>query len=330
MALNVLVIGVGNIAQGFDEPDSSLVKTHLKGYLFFKNYFEVTDIFDLNKSLVEYVGLKWGISNCHYDFQKVANKKFNVISICTPDNTHEYYLDKAILMKPDVIFLEKPIGVDFAKAKKIFEYCLVNNILLVTNYSRMFLNDFNQLKTELQNGLLGKVLSINIKYHKGFYHNCSHFINLVAFLLQPEYVNSLVLNSFVDFSDQDPSISGIVRLRVGKGYEFLLNFEAFDHRVLNMTEVDILTEEYRITYYESKGSWLKKIKKEIYFDGIELKEYVEESVKIIDYNYAMINAIDTIRKYLENKKKITISKYANIILTTTEIMEAIKNNNLKN
>jgi hypothetical protein len=44
----------------------------------------------------------------------------------------------------------------------------------------------------------------------------------------------------------------------------------------------------------------------------------------------MINAIDTIRKHLENKDEITISKYANIILTTTEIMEAIKNNNLKN
>ena len=330
MGWNVLVIGVGNIAQGFDEPDSSLVKTHLKGYLFFKNYFEVTDIFDLNKSLVENVGLKWGISNCHYDFQKVANKKFNVISICTPDNTHDYYLDKAILMKPDVIFLEKPVGVDFSKAKIIFEYCLANNILLITNYSRMFLNDFNQLKTDLHSGILGKVLSINIKYHKGFYHNCSHFINLVAFLLQPEYVNSLVVNSFVDYSDQDPSISGIVRLRVGKGYEFLLNFEAFDHRIINMTEVDILTEEYRITYCESKGSWLRKFKKENYFDGIELKEYIEESVKIIDYNYAMINAIETIRKHLENKEKITISKYAKIILTTTEIMEAIKNNNLQN
>jgi predicted dehydrogenase len=324
---NVLVIGVGNIAQGFDEPESSFVKTHLKGYLFFNKYFEVTDIFDLNKSLVEHVGVKWGITNCHNDFQTVINKKYNVISICTPDNTHEYYLEKAILMKPDVIFIEKPIGVDFSKAKKIFDYCLANNILLITNYSRIFLNDFNQLKTELQSGLFGKVLSINIKYHKGFYHNCSHFINLIIFLLQPEYVNSFVVNSFVDYSDQDPSISGIARLRVGEGYEFLLSFEAFDHRILNMTEVDILTEEYRIVYWESKGSWLKKIKKKNYFGGIELKEYVEESVKEIDYNYAMINAIDLIRKHLENKEKETISNYANIILTTTEIMEAIKKNN---
>jgi hypothetical protein len=330
MRWNVLVIGVGNIAQGFDEPESSFVKTHLKGYLWFKKFFHVTDIFDLNKSLVENVGIKWGINNCHSVFQNIANKKFNVISICTPDNTHEYYLDKAILMKPDVIFLEKPIGIDFSKAKKIFDYCLVNNILLVTNYSRMFLNDFNQLKTEFQSGLLGKVLSIHIKYHKGFYHNCSHFINLVAFLLQPKYVNSIVVNSFIDYSDQDPSISGIARLSVGEGYEFLLNFEAFDYRILNMIEVDILTEEYRIVYSESKGSWLKKFKKVNFFDGIELKEYVVDSEKLINYNYAMINAIDTIRKFLEKKEKKTITKYANIILTTTEIMEAINNNILEN
>lgn len=329
MRWNVLIIGVGNIAQGFDEPESSFVKTHLKGYLFFKDFFEVTDIFDLNKSLVENVGVKWGIANCHNDFQNVANKKFNVISICTPDNTHEYYLDKAILMKPDVIFLEKPIGIDFVKAKKIFEYCFSNNILLLINYSRMFLNDFNLLKHDLQSGLLGNVLSVNIKYHKGFYHNCSHFINLIAFILQPEYLNSLVVNSFVDYSDEDPSISGIVRLRVGE-HPFLLNFEAFDHNVINMTEVDILTEKNRIVYTESKGSRLKKSIKVNYFDGIELKEYVEESVKEIDYNYAMINAIDLIRKQLEKKEKETISNYANIILTTTEIMEAIKSNNAQN
>lgn len=329
MGWKVLIIGVGNIAQGFDEPESPFVKTHIKGYLFFNNNFEVTDIFDSNNSLVESVGVKWRVANCRSDFEKVANKKFNVISICTPDNTHEYYLEKAILMKPDVIFLEKPLGVDFLKAKKIFDYCLANNILLLTNYSRMFLNDFNQLKTELQSGILGRVLSINVKYHKGFYHNCSHFINLIVFLLQPEYVNSLVVNSFIDYSDEDPSISGIVRLSVG-GDQFLLNFEAFDHNVLNMTEVDILTEENRIVYTESKGSWLKKSRKVNYFDGIELKEYVEESVKVIDYNYAMINAIDLIRMHLENKEKETILKYANIILTTTEIMEAIKKNNSQN
>lgn len=318
----VLLIGAGNIAQGFDDLGTTSVKTHVKGYLYHGEFFNLDSVFDIDELLAEQVSKKWGIKNYTSKFSEIEGKYFDVISICTPDDTHEFYLEKALAMIPKVIFIEKPLGLSAEKARHIFSYCIEHKIFLLVNYSRIFLEEFKSLRDSFLAGTMGKVLSATIRYHKGFYHNCSHFFNLLVFLLGPKYLSSFSTNAIYDYSPTDPSISGTVVLEQS-GYEFRLNFEAFDQSVLNMTEVDIMFENNRIIYVESRGSWLHKYKTESYFDGIELKEYVSESSRLINYNLAMTNAIGLIKDFLSHGDDQIIKNYALLSLTTTEIMESI-------
>jgi predicted dehydrogenase len=313
LSAKVLVIGSGNIAQGYDQPHTGDIRTHVKGYLHYKAFFDLDTIFDINEVLVKQVAKKWGIPNYTNKFEDLSSQHFDVISICTPDDTHEYYLDKVLSMVPRVVFLEKPINITYKKAQRIFSKCIKNGILIIVNYSRIFLHDFRQIAEDFHHDRLGKVLSATIRYHKGFNHNGSHLFNLIVFLLSPTLKSTYITNAIVDYKESDPSLSGIIELE-SFGNKFYLNFEAFDEAIISMIELDIITENNRIIYTESKGSHLRFFNKEIYFDGIVIKEYVLASTTTINYNYAILNALNEIKNYLDNGDSSVVRKYSQLSL----------------
>ncbi len=319
--MKVLIIGAGNIAQGFDDVDNELVRTHIKGYRNFEEFFYVDTFFDTNGAKCESAALKWSVPNWVSDFSELKMNYYDVISICTPDDTHGYYLEQAVQMSPKVIFLEKPIGLSYQEADDLFNLCEKSGILLMVNYSRLYLPEFQVIKQRIKEGEFGKILSISLKYHKGFYHNASHLLNLLIYLIDPNFEWAGITGVINDYTKDDPSYSAYVNFSKDDQKVSLI-IEAFDASIINMLELDIIAENGRIIYTESKGACVNEYKKISYFDGMELKEYIHICEYRIDYSQAMINAIGSIKDYF-NKQKINSLSQKELHLKTIDFMERI-------
>jgi predicted dehydrogenase len=319
--MKVLIIGAGNIAQGFDDIYNDLIRTHIKGYRNFDDFFHVDTFFDTNEAKCESAALKWSVPNWVSNFSELKMNYYDVISICTPDDTHGNYLSKVIEMNPKVIFLEKPIGLPYKKADEIFELCEKKDILLLVNYSRLYLSEFQVIKQRIKDGEFGKILSISLKYHKGFYHNASHLINLLIYLIDPNFERAGITSVIKDYTVEDPSYSAFVNL-TKDNQTISLTIEAFDASIINILELDIIAENGRVIYTESKGASVNEYTKIKYFDGMELKEYIHKGDYRIDYSHAMVNAIGSIKDYCTDQTINSLSQ-KELHLKTIDFMERI-------
>lgn len=319
----VLIIGAGRIAQEFDTPDDNKIQTHIKGYKYFDDTFNVKAFYDIDNHAARIAASRWDVPKVITDLEEIKIKEYDVISICTPDDTHKNYLLKAIALEPKAIFLEKPIGLTYQEAKKVFETSNEKGILVLVNFSRLYIPEFASLGNNLLKNN-NQVLSINIKYHKGFYHNCSHFISLLSLWFNPVFDEVIVYDLINDYSSDDYSISALVRARDYQNRPFNLHIQAYDQQIVNLSEVDIITSKARIIYHESKGSSISYFNIEAHDIGMPIKEYVLEDTSEVDYNLALVNAIDIIRGHLEGHRVEEVEKFQNVYLNTLNMMEKIK------
>ena len=73
--------------------------------------------------------------------------------------------------KPRAIICEKPLSMLSETSKLIYKKLKEKGIRLFINYSRRYVEEYKLLKAELKNQ---NIVSVNIKYAKGFRHNGSH------------------------------------------------------------------------------------------------------------------------------------------------------------
>jgi len=79
-------------------------------------------------------GRIWGFGTLK-DFRQ---GEIEIISICTPPETHLELVHSLINEQPKAIYLEKPIATTLEDADKIIELCHKNNIILQVNHQRRF------------------------------------------------------------------------------------------------------------------------------------------------------------------------------------------------
>lgn len=322
---SVLIIGAGNIAQGFDEPETSTsIRTHIKGYQFYHDVFDVKAFCDPNEDTLRKVTEKWGLKDSYTSIDAIEDFSFDIVSICTPDHTHASVLKQVIDKAPKVIFLEKPVGMNYEEAKQVFQDCQEKGILLLINYSRLFIPAFTDILKYLSESN-NQLLSVDIRYHKGFNHNCSHFINLIVFLIQAEVEKIIITDSIIDYSENDPTISAILFMRTKEGQPFKMNIQGVDQQLLNLTEIDIISSCRRIIYKESKGSHIHFYTRAKYYDGMVLREFIEDKYLNVDYNEAFINSMGLISNYLnQNYSKSHLDRLQQSFLSTVKLVDQVQ------
>jgi hypothetical protein len=201
-----LVIGCGNIGSQYDFNNEE-IQTHAKA--FSQNPSIQLTVFDINKELEKRVCQKY---MCQFVSDLSANtlKEFDIVSICTPTQTHFEILKTAINANVKTIICEKPISSDFDEMEKIKEIYENGNSKILVNYIRRFQPAFAELKDYLQNSLLiNDLVNINIKYQRGFINNCSHAFDLIEFLFEKTLILKEVKihNCVYDHFDYDATLS---------------------------------------------------------------------------------------------------------------------------
>lgn len=286
---NALVIGCGNIGALYDKNNDNIL-THLKGYKN-KGIFDIS-IYDSNKKLTLELSSKY---NCKIieDINNLDYSYFDSISICTPTDTHYYFLKKSIESNVKSIICEKPISYSYKELYDIVELQNNSNSKILVNYIRRFQKYYIKLKKYI-NKLKKEqnVKNISIFYQRGFLNNCSHAFDLIEFLFDEEIILSNITKSNVlyDTFDKDPTLSfqslwnksifsvvGLTDIKYSI-FEIYIFFESYRINITNSgNDVDI----YEITDQKSNRFFIKE----------------DLSSKFIMENY-MISVIDSATEIL--------------------------------
>jgi len=184
--LSVLVIGCGNIAGGFDQDqiESGFPYTHAGAYSSDKRFSLMACVEPDESRRINFIDF-WGASIGFSSIDDVLESglHFDVISICSSTDSHAYYLERVVGLKPRLVFCEKPITKSLIDAEKLIKIYRQNNILLAVNYSRRFDPDILRLQTQIRSGHWGQLRSVIGCYNKGILNNGSHMIDLLHALI---------------------------------------------------------------------------------------------------------------------------------------------------
>ncbi len=177
---SVGIIGCGNIAGGYDErlPAESTL-THM-GAFRSRGCFEVLAAVDSRPERLKEFARHWSIPQTFSDSEEMLKHVHpDVVSICTPNETHSALVELALRFRPRAIICEKPLALSVKDARRMVQLCEESGVPLLVNYLRRFDESTQSVAGRIYAGEWGKAISARILYTKGVFHNASHGLNLI-------------------------------------------------------------------------------------------------------------------------------------------------------
>ena len=179
-AFSVAIIGCGNFGalNDLNSNNKNTALTHLKAYQLLKG-FNVVGCVDKDSEKLRRI-------RCYNAEIKMFNsygamfKEIipDIVSIVTPDETHEKILYDLAKYPIKLVFCEKPLSLSYRSVLAINRLYKKKKIAIQVNYSRSFIKEFAQLKEKIDNNKFGKTRKIVIHYNGGLYHNGSQKQNV--------------------------------------------------------------------------------------------------------------------------------------------------------
>ncbi len=287
----VLIIGAGNIASGYDQPNSEWILTHAHA-IKCNNMFSLVGFYDVDRVKAEDAAKKW--NTIAIDDLEMIKDSVDVVCCAVPDNLH-YDVMKELYNwnNLQVIICEKPITNKLCSARELSNLYLESDKEVIVNYSRRYIDEFIEVKEWIVNKA-GKLTVGTCLYGKGIIHNCSHMINLLHFLfgrIEIDYIG----RHFYDYNEDDPSVDFSVKAKEGKIY-----FHPIPCNNVTVFEFDLCFEKVRIKYDDTDG-YIKYYVVEESDEG-ELNYCLRKTVSINRSN-ALVNLYTNVYNVLEKKEK---------------------------
>lgn len=234
-----VILGAGRIGAQFDNSKSKKVLTHAHA---FKKHpkIELVGFFDIKKEAAAKAAQKWGVLALA-NFADIEKLEPDIVSICTPDESHFELLKKVTVLKPKIVICEKPLTIDLGQAREIAELFNGLKIPVVVNFTRRFDLVVREIKNKVERGEWGRVLCASACYTKGIIHNGSHLIDLCRFIFG-EVKKQKIFYSIKDYMGKDKTVAGFIEFEKCPQFHLM----AGDERSYSFFEVDILFEKKRV------------------------------------------------------------------------------------
>ncbi len=235
----VLIIGCGNIAGGFDAARASNLPplSHAGAYTRHGG-FRLRACVEPDDDRRQAFAIRWGVAA---EAASVAELEavpgtYDVISICSPTAFHHEHLEQALAFLPRVIFCEKPLTSDVATAAQWVENCRSQNVALVVNYSRRWDPFLAEVIRQLHTGRWGAVRSVVGHYNKGIFNNGGHIVDLLLRLIGPLALVATA-NPVFDYSEFDPTVATLLTAKDGTVPVYLNPAHARDYAYFELEVV---------------------------------------------------------------------------------------------
>lgn len=239
--LRALIIGGGNVAGGYDLRGAEReVWTHAKAYQLTPGV-ELVGVIDSQPRVARAFARTWNVPFSGTDLERAIRKtQPDIVSICSPTNTHTPLIKALCQAGVSAILCEKPIAYDLPAAEKAVALCRKKGVLLAINYQRNWDRQSNQLREAIQAGEYGRVELIRVLYSKGLVHNGSHFVSLLDRWFGDLQVDRLLAIHLCDRHDvrADFTATCPVTKRI--------IFQNIPERTYNLNELEVLFESGRL------------------------------------------------------------------------------------
>jgi len=311
--LKVLIVGCGRIAGGINQT----LNTHGGAYKARKGVSIVACI-DSNqeqsKSFADFF-------NCQVENNletAIHNHKPDIISVCTPDNSHFTITERLIQAKhkPKVIFLEKPACSREEELDYLIELSMQKGVDIVVNHSRRFDEHYQQLRERITASEFGDLRSIYATYYSGWRHNGIHMIDTLSYLFNDSVNVDIVTNSWESPYENDPTIEMLGSFKEQDG---IINLTGFDEEDYQFFEIDLRFNKARLRF-ENFGERIILETKFINQIGENALQLVENGLNERKET-SMQKAIDIICQSIESNNRFLLDGY--LLQDVTESMKTI-------
>lgn len=240
--LKVLVVGAGNIASAFDtDTNTDAARSHAKAY-FLNSETLIHAAVEPDPVRREAFGRAWSCDRLYPALADIPQGiRPDIISVCTPTETHYEILKSCLRLNPKAVLIEKPLTSRLEDAHDIVGLYRKAGIPLSVNLPRKWSKVLSSLGSQLRAGELGVFRQFVGYYTKGVLHNGIHMVSLLQDLLG-RIVEQKILSGIVDFKDTDPTVTAW--LRTAEGHSGVL--VGLDCRDTNIFELEIFTDRARI------------------------------------------------------------------------------------
>lgn len=297
---NVLIIGAGNIASGYDDIKCDRVLSHAHA-ITLSEHFELFGFYDLNYQKAKAAAQKWRVKA----FQSLDGLEDEIDIVCcaVPDEYHyEVMKNVAGWKNLKAIICEKPLARNLIHGNEIMQLYKEKKIPIFVNYSRRYLRQFREAKEWIRYNA-GDLLVGNCFYGKGTIHNCSHFVNILQFLLGDLEIVST--GDYIDdFFEDDKSREFVLRYNEKKIF-----FHPIPCNNVTVFEFDIMFTNGRIRYSDEEQciKYYTVAESSIYQGE---QNYVLKSVVKLNPSEAMKELYENVRLFMSNKEDILSDVYS--------------------
>lgn len=294
--LNVAIIGAGNIAAGYDNPDDLCIQTHAHAIID-SMMFQLSGFYDIDKAKANAATAKWG--GRRFESIDEISAYADIVCIAVPDQYHYPLLRKCLeegLFK--AIIIEKPFVTSYFELERIINIKKKRVTPIFLNYSRRYMEEFQYMKKWILENA-GELICGNCYYGKGTLHNGSHLIDLMRYLfgdMEVEYLG----RSIADYLDNDLSMEFSLNKRDNNSPIF---FHPIPCNCATVFEFDIFFSNARIQYSDERQmiKYYTIVRKKQLFDENNYQLYRKVN---IDISHAMRNLYANVFNVLNNNCQV--------------------------
>lgn len=177
------LIGCGRIGSDVaDDPKVGGVYSHAEAYIRARGV-ELVAIADTDIDRARRCAGRWALpAGAAFDGAEdlLANALVDVVSVCTPDETHEDILRQVLDSGVRGVLIEKPLAMTTAAAERLVSLADEAGVALVVDYHRRFADGMDRARALI--GDLGPLQVASCLYSGGLLHNGTHLIDTLRFL----------------------------------------------------------------------------------------------------------------------------------------------------
>lgn len=214
MPYKAAVIGLGQIGSSFDsDPKRKEVWTHSGAYQACPATTLVAGA-DLDAGRRDAFRALRKVDAVYADWREMlAKEKPDIVSVCTPvDSHHEVALGVAA-SGVRALFLEKPMCREVAQAREVVSECRKRGVVLAVNHLRRWDPVLMRARQLTAEGAVGEVRSVVGWYSEKVYNIGTHLLDAMAWLAGP--IESVVGERFAGASADEETVSGYLSFKGG-------------------------------------------------------------------------------------------------------------------
>lgn len=249
---------------------------------------------DQDPARLEEFGRFWNVGALYPDALRLLEREtLDIVSICTPINTHAPLIEEAARRGIRAVFCEKPLAFDFGEAARAVAAAEASGMVLQVNYGRRWSAEIGALAEELRSGEWGAVRRVSVFYPGGIVGNGTHALDLVRWLAGDlESVRALTPTRA---DDLDPALDVLGWTK--SGVPCLL--QSCNPRDYSLLEIDILTERGRVRL-AGNGRRIERVRAlpDSHFPGYRLLSPAVET-RETDWEAALRHAVAELAVCLE-------------------------------